>query len=170
MKTRWVFGRGWMPPGWVLSTSFVFGGLVGGRFFGYILVPAWRARVSPLGGGGYSWDGRKAQAMAGLTDREKIAPLAPDLQGLLDSRRVPEATQAGLHDLGIDNLAMLSAVAIDRTSLETLARSSLGIDVTARPADAIIFASLFLAWQSATKRMEARNELEAEAVATEGHP
>ena len=108
--------------------------------------------------------------MAGLTDREKIAALAPDLQGLLDSRRVPEATQAGLHDLGIDNLAMLSAVAIDRTSLETLARSSLGIDVTARPADAIIFASLFLAWQSATKRMEARNELEAEAVATEGHP
>ena len=144
----------------------MFGGLVGGRFFGYILVPAWRARVSPLGGGGYSWDGRKAQAMAGLTDREKIAALAPDLQGLLDSRRVPEATQAGLHDLGIDNLAMLSAVAIDRTSLETLARSSLGIDVTARPADAIIFASLFLAWQSATKRMEARNELEAEAVAT----
>ncbi|CAK8993985.1 Ubiquitin carboxyl-terminal hydrolase 17-like protein E [Durusdinium trenchii] len=103
--------------------------------------------------------------MAGLTDREKIAALAPDLQGLLDSRRVPEATQAGLHDLGIDNVAMLSAVAIDRTSLETLARSSLGIDVTARPADAIIFASLFLAWQSATKRMEARNELEAEAVA-----
>lgn len=55
--------------------------------------------------------------MAGLTDREKIAALAPDLQGLLDSRRVPEATQAGLRDLGIDNVAMLSAVAIDRASL-----------------------------------------------------
>eukprot|EP00913_Durusdinium_trenchii_P022190 g20850.t1 len=61
---------------------------------------------------------------------------------------------------------MLSAVATDRTGLESLARSSLGLDAGVRPADAIGFASLFLAWQSAAKRMETKNEMDAEAVAS----
>ena len=116
-------------------------------------------RVPSEGGLGIGGD----RAMA--TDKEKVALLAPDLQGLVDARRVPESVQAGLYDLGIDNLAMLSVVAVDRSSLETLARSSLGVDSTARPSDAITFATLYLAWQSASKRMETKNEMDAEATA-----
>lgn len=68
--------------------------------------------------------------------------------------------QAKLYDLGINSLAMLSAVAVDRDSLESLAKASLGIDINLRPTDAVKFATLFLAWQCSKKRV---SELDAEA-------
>ncbi|CAK9027689.1 Uncharacterized protein SCF082_LOCUS18037 [Durusdinium trenchii] len=101
--------------------------------------------------------------MLGVSEAEKIAGLAPDLQGLLDQRGVAKDLQAGLYDLGVTSLAMLSAVAMDRGGLEGLAKSSLGIDTDARPTDAIKFATLFLAWQSAKKRITVRDEQDAEA-------
>ena len=99
------------------------------------------------------------------SDGEKVALLAPDLQNLLDARSVPEDLQARLYDAGVDNLPMLSAIAVDRNSLEALAKDSLGLDVTVRARDAIKLASLYLAWQSASKRINAQNEMDAEAVA-----
>ena len=102
-------------------------------------------------------------AMLGMSETEKIAGLAPDMQGLLDQRGVAKDLQAGLYDLGITNLAMLSAVAMDRKGLEGLAKASLGVDSETRPTDAVRFATLFLAWQSAKKRITVRDEQDAEA-------
>ena len=114
--------------------------------FGFDSVTAWvmaqvgrgaLVRNGPVGSGG--------PAMA-LSDGEKVALLAPDLQGLLDARGVPEDLQARLYDAGVGNLPMLSAIAVDRNSLEALAKDSLGLDVTVRARDAIKLASLYLAW------------------------
>ena len=138
---------------------------IGVLFFGFDSMTAWvmaqvgrgaSVRKGPVGCGG--------PAMA-LSDGEKVARLAPDLQGLLDARGVPEDLQARLYDAGVDNLPMLSAIAVDRNSLEALAKDSLGLDVTVRARDAIKLASLYLAWQSASKRINAQNEMDAEAVA-----
>ena len=41
---------------------------------------------------------------------ELIAKLSPDLQGLLDARKVPRQTQADLAKHGVDCIPMLSAV------------------------------------------------------------
>lgn len=74
--------------------------------------------------------------------------------------------QAHLYDMGINSLSMLSAVATDRGTLETLAKARLGIGIDLRPTDAAKFATLFLqAWQSAKKRVMVRDELDAEAEA-----
>lgn len=101
--------------------------------------------------------------MAGKTDEEWIADLAPDLQGLLDSRRVPKVVQAGLGKNSIDSVAMLSAVATDRGELEKIAKDLLGVDVAAGADQVVIFAQLFLAWQSAAKRIKVQDEADAEA-------
>ena len=114
------------------------------------------ARVGP--GGAF------IAAMAGLTQEEKIALLHPDLQGLLDARGVEADMQAALYEAGIPSIAMVSAIATDRDSLLEVAKAELGIDIGARPKDAIKFASLFLTWQSAVKRRVAIDELDAEAT------
>lgn len=62
------------------------------------------------------------------------------------------------YDAGIDSLPMLSAVAVDKTSLEALAKDGLGIDVMVRPKDAIKLAGLCLAWQSMSKRVTTQNK------------
>ena len=103
--------------------------------------------------------------MAGLTVEEYIAMMSPDLQGLLDSRKVNRNLQAELSKIGIDNVAMLSAVATDRTSLEALAKDSLALDVAAGGDAVIRFAQLYLAWQAATKRVKVQDEMDAEASA-----
>ena len=54
---------------------------------------------------------------------------------------------------------------MDRDTLESLAKASLGVDATVRPTDAVKFATLYLAWQSAQKRVLVRDELDAEAEA-----
>ena len=105
----------------------------------------------------------KYRGMAGKTDEEWIADLAPDLQGLLDSRRVPKAVQAGLGKNSIDSVAMLSAVATDRGELEKIAKDLLGVDVAAGADQVVIFAQLYLAWQSAAKRIKVQDEADAEA-------
>ena len=126
-----------------------------GRGLGEGRTPApWRGRL----GGAHA-------AMAGLSQEEKIASLQPDFQGLLDARGVDAVMQAALFDAGIPSIAMLSAVATDRDALLEVARAELGIDIGARPRDAIKFAALYLSWQSAVKRRVAMDELDADATA-----
>ncbi len=86
--------------------------------------------------------------MAAPTFEELVALLSPDLQGLLDARKVPKAVQAELAKQGIDNIAMLSAVAVDRAGLQQVAKDALGVDVTAGGDEAIKFAQIYLAWQA----------------------
>lgn len=56
--------------------------------------------------------------MAALTQEEKIAKLEPELQSLLDARKVEVAAQALLFDSGVDSLGMLAAIAISRDELK----------------------------------------------------
>lgn len=105
------------------------------------------------------------KSMAAPTVEELIAKLSPDLQGLLDSRKVHRQVQGELSKIGVDNVAMLSAVATDRDSLQALAKDSLGLDVAAGGDAVIRFAQLFLAWQAATKRVKVQDEMDAEASA-----
>ena len=96
------------------------------------------------------------QLMAGLSQDEKIAKLQPELQSLLDSRKVEPAIQASLYDSGVDSMGMLAAISISREELKNFAKDSLGVDTTARPEDVVKFATLFLAWQSATNRVRSK--------------
>lgn len=102
--------------------------------------------------------------MAVLTQEEKIAKLEPELQSLLDSRKVDVAVQALMYDSGVDGLGMLAAIAVTRDELKTFAKDSLNVDGAARPEDVVKFASLFLAWQSATSRVKVMDELNSELV------
>ena len=45
-----------------------------------------------------------------LSEEEKIARLNPELQSLLDSRKVEKPVQAALSDAGVDSLGMLAAI------------------------------------------------------------
>lgn len=120
-------------------------------------------------------EGRSVSGAAGLrlerimaalvkTPEEWIAELAPDLQGLLDSRKVHKDVQVELAKHSIDSVSMLSAVALDRGELEKVAKDLLGVD-TATGGDAVVkFAQLFLAWQSAAKRVKVQDEADAEAA------
>ena len=101
--------------------------------------------------------------MAAPTLEELVALLSPDLQGLLDARKVPKAVQAELARQGIDNIAMLSAVAVDRAGLQQVAKDALGVDVTAGGDEAIKFAQIYLAWQAAAKRIKVQDEMDAES-------
>ena len=95
---------------------------------------------------------------------ELIEKLAPDLQGLLDARKVGKQTQADLAKSGVDSIAMLSAVAVNREGLEKVAKDMLGIDVAGGGGDEQIkFAQLYLAWQAASKRVKVQDEMDAEA-------
>ena len=98
-----------------------------------------------------------------LTSEEWIAKLSPDLQGLLDSRRVAKELQAALARNAIDSIPMLSAIAIDRAGLATVAKDLLGLDVSLGGDETIKFAQLFLAWQSASKRIKVQDEMDAES-------
>ena len=107
--------------------------------------------------------------MAGLTRDEKIALLEPELQSLLDSRRVDSDIQAKLQDIqaklqesGVDSLSMLAAIAISRDELRIFAKDSLSVDGATRAEDVVKFATLFLAWQSATNRIRVQDELNSE--------
>ena len=108
---------------------------------------------------------RSEEEIAAPTVDELIANLSPDLQGLLDSRKVGRQLQGELSRIGVDNVAMLSAVATDRDSLQALAKDSLGLDVAAGGDAVIRFAQLYLAWQAATKRIKVQDEMDAEASA-----
>ena len=104
--------------------------------------------------------------MAVPTVEELIETLAPDLQGLLDARKVGKQTQADLAKSGVDSIAMLSAVAVNREGLEKVAKDMLGIDVAGGGGDEQIkFAQLYLAWQAASKRVKVQDEMDAEASA-----
>ena len=95
-----------------------------------------------------------------------IEMLSPDLQGLLDARKVQRQVQADLAKNGVDSIAMLSAVAISREGLEKVAKDLLSIDVAGGGGDEQIkFAQLFLAWQAASKRVKLQDEMDAEASA-----
>ena len=97
---------------------------------------------------------------------EYIGMLAPDLQGLLDARKVGRQVQADLAKSGVDSIAMLSAVAVNREGLEKVAKDMLAIDVAAGGGDEQIkFAQVYLAWQAATKRVKIQDEMDAEASA-----
>ena len=100
--------------------------------------------------------------MAGLTESEKIARLEPELQSLLDSRKIEGAVQASMYDAGVDGMGMLAAIAISRDELRNFAKDTLNIDGTARPEDVVKFAALYLAWQSATNRVKVLDELNSE--------
>ena len=104
--------------------------------------------------------------MAVLSVDEWIDLLAPDLQGLLDARKVGRQTQADLAKSGVDSVSMLSAVAINREALEKVAKDMLGIDVAGGGGDEQIkFAQLYVAWQAAAKRVKVQDEMDAEATA-----
>ena len=103
---------------------------------------------------------KRAAEMAAPTVEEYIARLSPDLQGLLEARRIPRQTQADLSRQGIDNVPMLSAIAINRDGLQIVAKDLLGIDVDAGGDQTIRFAQLFLAWQAATKRIKVQDEMQ----------
>lgn len=98
--------------------------------------------------------------MAVLTDAEWIAKLTPDLQGLLDSRKVAKEVQAALAKNAIDSIPMLS---VDRAGLVTVAKDLLGVDITVGGEEIIKFAQLYLAWQSASKRIKVQDEMDAES-------
>lgn len=103
-------------------------------------------------------------ALGGRTPEEWIAELSPDLQGLLDSRKVHKDVQVELAKHSIDSVGMLSAVAVDRGELEKIAKDLLGVDTTAGGDAVVKFAQLFLAWQSAAKRVKVQDEADAEAA------
>lgn len=103
--------------------------------------------------------------MAALSAAEKAAKLSPELQSLLDSRKVDVGVQAALHDAGVDDLGLLSAVAISRDELKTFARAHLGLDPAARAEDMVKFATIYLAWQSAASRVKVLDEMNAELSA-----
>lgn len=117
--------------------------------------------VSPPGEGLEEIEDRRR--MAALTNEEWIAKLTPDLQGLLDSRKVAKELQAGLAKNAIDSIPMLSAVAIDRAGLMVVAKDLLGLDVASGGDEIIRFAQLYLAWQSASKRIKVQDEMDAES-------
>ena len=101
-----------------------------------------------------------------MTVEEYIEKLSPELQGLLDARKVGRQAQADLSKSGVDSIAMLSAVAVNREGLEKVAKDMLGIDVAAGGGDEQIkFAQLYLAWQAASKRVKFQDEMDAEAAA-----
>ena len=62
---------------------------------------------------------------------------------------------------------MLAAIAVDRKTLADLAKDGLGLDTDVRPKDAIRLAALYLAWQSAGKRISVQDEMDAEAAVHE---
>lgn len=103
--------------------------------------------------------------MAGLTPAEKAGSLAPELQSLLDARKVEVSVQAALYDAHIEDLSLLSAVAISRDELKVFARAHLGLGPASRPEDMVKFATLFLAWQSASSRVKVMDEMNAELSA-----
>ena len=103
--------------------------------------------------------------MAGLSEAEKIALLEPELQSLLDARKVGASVQAALHDAGVDGLNMLAAIATSRDELKAFARDSLAIDGSTRAEDVVRFATLFLAWQSSCSRVKIQDELNSELAA-----
>ena len=103
--------------------------------------------------------------MAGLSAAEKASRLNPELQSLLDSRRVDVAVQASLFDAGIADLSLLSAIAVTREELKTFAGAHLGLDPGARPDDMVRFATLFLAWQSASNRVMVLDMMNSELSA-----
>lgn len=120
---------------------------------------------SPFGKKGRRSEERE-ERMAVPTVEELIEKLAPDLQGLLDARKVGKQTQADLAKSGVDSIAMLSAVAVNREGLEKVAKDMLGIDVAGGGGDEQIkFAQLYLAWQAASKRVKVQDEMDAEASA-----
>ena len=100
--------------------------------------------------------------MARLSDDEALALLSPEFQGLLDARKVETRVQAELYRLGVDSMQMFSAIATDRSGLALLAKDSLGIDPATTASDAIKLAALYLAWQSASKRVKVQDELDAD--------
>ncbi len=103
--------------------------------------------------------GLRASVTMALTRDEKIALLEPELQSLLDARKVEPDVQALLHDAGVDSQSMLAAIAITRDELKNFAKDSLNLDASVRPGDVVKFASFFLAWQSATNRVKVQDEL-----------
>ena len=111
------------------------------------------------------FSGFGSSSMAAPTVDELVAQLSPDLQGLLDARRVPKAVQAELARQGIDNIAMLSAVAVDRAGLQQVAKDVLGVDAAGGGDEAIKFAQIYLAWQAAAKRIKVQDEMDAESSA-----
>ena len=100
--------------------------------------------------------------MAALSRDEKIALLEPELQGLLDARKVSPEAQAALYDAGVNSQGMLAAIAVTRDELKGFAKDTLGIDGSARAEDVVKFASLYLAWQSSTNRVKVMDELNSE--------
>ncbi len=104
--------------------------------------------------------------MAGaLSQAEKIGKLNPELQSLLDARRVDPAIQAALFDAGVDTLGMLAAVAVSRAELQTFSKDVLAVDPSVVAGDMVRFATLFLAWQSASNRVKVLDELNSELAA-----
>ena len=103
--------------------------------------------------------------MAALSSAQKAALLAPELQSLLDARKVDVDVQGALHDAGIEDLSLLSAIAVSRDELKTFARAHLGLDPAARADDMVKFATLFLSWQSAASRVKVLDELNSELSA-----
>ena len=162
-----VFSRSGLSP--LFFSGFRVGGSLGWWSFRCVVICGLSGREPVVGRkpcpGGARLGGALAAAMAGLSQEEKIASLQPDFQGLLDARGVDATMQAALFDAGVPSIAMLSAVATDRDSLLEVARSELGVDIGARPRDAIKFAALYLSWQSAVKRRVAMDELDADATA-----
>ena len=105
-------------------------------------------------------------SMAGaLSQAEKIGKLNPELQSLLDARRVDPAIQAALFDAGVDTMGMLAAIAISRAELQTFAKDVLGVDPSAVAGDMVRFATVFLSWQSASNRIKVQDELNSELAA-----
>ena len=100
--------------------------------------------------------------MAALSRDEKIALLEPELQGLLDARKVSPEAQAALYEAGVNSQGMLAAIAVTRDELKGFAKDTLGIDGSARAEDVVKFASLYLAWQSSTNRVKVMDELNSE--------
>ena len=82
--------------------------------------------------------------MAGLSAAEKAGRLSPELQSLLDARKVDVDVQAALFDAGIEDLSLLSAVAISRDELKAFARAHLSLDPGARADDMVKFATVLL--------------------------
>lgn len=101
----------------------------------------------------------------GLSQAEKIGKLNPELQSLLDARRVDPAIQAALFDAGVDTMGMLAAIAISRAELQTFAKDVLGVDPSAGAGDMVRFATFFLSWQSASNRIKVQDELNSELAA-----
>ena len=107
--------------------------------------------------------------MAALTDQDKVAQMGPDLRLLLESEGVTVPVMVKLYDLGFKTLRLFQKFDSTEERVKEGFKRDLEIDPAASAQNRIEMARLLACWEQASKRVETRNKLDAEA-AVQGLP